>query len=95
MKDIGMEGIATKSAAFMDKLLTGEAEPTRENLIIARFASSNMSNWVRFLSVKHNQERSMIRFAERVAGNPEDFARYVKAALPDSGVTKMLGTGEN
>ena len=95
MEDIGMEGIAAKSASFMDKLLTGEAEPTRENLIIARFASSNMSNWVRFLSVKHNQERTMIRFAEKVASNPEDFAKYVKVALPESGVTKMLGSGGN
>jgi len=95
LKDIGMEGIATKSAAFMDRLLTGDLEPTRENLMIARFASSNMSNFVRFLSVKHNQERSMLRFAEKVASNPEDFAKYVKAALPDSGVTKMLGPGED
>lgn len=95
MEDIGMEGIAAKSAVFMDKLLTGALEPSRENLVIARFASSNMSNWVRFLSVKHNQERTIIRFAEKVAKDPAVFAEYVKVALPDAGVTKMLTDGKN
>lgn len=94
MDDIGLKDIAAKSAVFMEKVLTGEAEPNKENLIIARFASSNMSNWVRFQSVKHNQERTILRFAEKVAANPEDFAKYVKVALPDAGVTRMLTDGK-
>jgi hypothetical protein len=91
--EMGMEEIAEKSAQFMDKLLSGEVEPNKENLVIARFASANMSNFIRLLSVKYNQDRTMLRFAERLSKSPEDFAKYVQVALPDSGVTKMLKSG--
>lgn len=91
--NIGMDQLAAKSASFIDRLLSGDAELTRENLMLARLASSSMSNFVRLLSVHHNQERTILRFAERLSGNPEEFAKYVTAALPDSGVTRMLGPG--
>lgn len=78
------------SGQFLDDLVTGKREPSRDNLAIARFASSMMGHQIRMASIKANQERDLLRFAGRLSNNPEELAHYTMAALPNSGFTRML-----
>src|SRR3972149_6889570 len=81
------------SGQFLDDLITGKREPTKENLSVARFASAMLGHRIRLASISANQERDLLRFAGRLAKDPEELGRYVAAALPASGFTRMLNAG--
>jgi len=81
------------SGQFLDDLITGKTAPTKENLSVARFASAMLGHRIRLASITANQERDLMRFAGRLAKDPEDLGRYVAAALPESGFTRMLNAG--
>lgn len=78
------------SGQFLDDLITGKREPTKENLAVARFASAMLGHRIRMASIHANQERDLLRFANKLSQNPDDLAHYVQVALPDSGFTRML-----
>ena len=78
------------SGQFLDDLITGEKEPTKENIAVARFASAMLGHRIRLASITANQQRDLMRFAGKLAKDPTELAVYIKAALPDSGFVKML-----
>lgn len=78
------------SGQFLDDLIMGVREPTKENIAVARFASAMLGHRIRLASITSNQHRDLMRFAGKMSHNPEEMATYVRAALPDSGFVRML-----
>ena len=83
------------SGQFLDDLVMGRREPTRENLAVARFASAMLGHRIRAATMAANQQRDLLRFAGKMASNPVELAGYIKVALPDSGFVRMLEAGSS
>ena len=78
------------SGQFLDDLITGKKEASKDNIAVARFASAMLGHRIRLASITANQQRDLLRFAGKLANNPTEMAIYIRAALPDSGFVKML-----
>lgn len=81
---------ADVSADYITKLISGEIDPTKEALQIARFAAASVGNYTRHLSVKHNHERTVLGLVKMVSQDPADLLSYIRAALPDAGFVRAL-----
>jgi len=86
-----LEQAADEGAIFIQRLLRGEVEPTRENLLLATAARGAMGAFTRYEATISNREQTSVVVSKLLAGDSrEDFGRYVAASLPDHPAVRVV-----
>lgn len=83
-----LEEVAIQGIEVLKRVLAQD-EPSRSEIALARLAASSIGQYRGLLATRFARERSILGFASKLTENREELLGYVRAALPESSVSRL------
>jgi hypothetical protein len=89
-EDRAFDQLANQAIHSLGSFLDG-SDHTKEDIGVARIASSVISAWTRHKQTEGAREATTFMMARELANDSETLARYLAVALPKSPVMRAIG----